>query len=133
MKRQYIPENPCVLSFSREKWVSFNTRQPDQKTGRMIEIKHPILFRVVSILFLPTLQYVVLIVSIALGWTESRYWDLIGRVLGLASLAAIFVYFIRGGDLFRWVVAPTSDDGACFDEAADTSQCENQSIGRRDA
>ena len=99
----------------------------------MIEIKHPILFRVVSILFLPTLQYVVLIVSIALGWTESRYWDLIGRVLGLASLAAIFVYFIRGGDLFRWVVAPTSDDGACFDEAADTSQCENQSIGRRDA
>ena len=22
---------------------------------------------------------------------------------------------------------------ACFDEAADTSQCENQSIGRRDA
>ena len=133
MKRQYIPENPCVLSFSREKWVSFNIKQPDLKTGRMIEIKHPILFRVVSILFLPTLQYVVLIVSIALGWTESRYWDLIGRVLGLASLAAIFVYFIRGGDLFRWVVAPTSDDGACFDEAADMSQCENQSIGRRDA
>lgn len=133
MKRQYIPENPCVLSFSREKWVSFNIKQPDLKTGRMIEIKHPILFRVVSILFLPTLQYVVLIVSIALGWTESRYWDLIGRVLGLASLAAIFVYFIRGGDLFRWVVAPTSDDGACFDEAADISQCENQSIGRRDA
>ncbi len=133
MKRQYIPENPCVLSFSREKWVSFNIKQPDLKTGWMIEIKHPILFRVVSILFLPTLQYVVLIVSIALGWTESRYWDLIGRVLGLASLAAIFVYFIRGGDLFRWVVAPTSDDGACFDEAADISQCENQSIGRRDA
>lgn len=133
MKKQYIPENPCVLSFSREKWVSFNIKQPDLKTGRMIEIKHPILFRVVSILFLPTLQYVVLIVSIALGWTESRYWDLIGRVLGLASLAAIFVYFIRGVDLFRWVVAPTSDDGACFDEAADTSQCENQSIGRRDA
>lgn len=51
MKRQYIPENPCVLSFSREKWVSFNTRQPDQKTGRMIEIKHPILFRIVSIYF----------------------------------------------------------------------------------
>lgn len=133
MKRQYIPENPCVLSFSREKWVSFNIKQPDLKTGRMIEIKHPILFRVVSILFLPTLQYVVLIVSIALGWTESRYWDLIGRVLGLASLAAIFVYFIRGGDLFCWVIAPTSDDGACFDEAADISQCENQSIGRRDA
>lgn len=133
MKRQYIPENPCVLCFSREKWVSFNIKQTDLKTGRMIEIKHPILFRVVSILFLPTLQYVVLIVSIALGWTESRYWDLIGRVLGLASLAAIFVYFIRGGDLFRWVVAPTSDDGACFDEAADMSQCENQSIGRRDA
>lgn len=133
MKRQYIPENPCVLSFSREKWVSFNIKQPDLKTGRMIEIKHPILFRVVSILSLPTLQYVVLIVSIALGWTESRYWDLIGRVLGLASLAAIFVYFIRGGDLFCWVVAPTSDDGACFDEAADVSQCENQSIGRRDA
>lgn len=133
MKRQYIPENPCVLSFSREKWVSFNIKQTDLKAGRMIEIKHPILFRVVSILFLPTLQYVVLIVSIALGWTESRYWDLIGRVLGLASLAAIFVYFIRGGDLFRWVVAPTSDDGACFDEAADMSQCENQSIGRRDA
>lgn len=133
MKKQYIPENPCVLSFSREKWVSFNIKQPDLKTGRMIEIKHPILFRVVSILFLPTLQYVVLIVSIALGWTESRYWDLIGRVLGLASLAAIFVYFIRGGDLFRWVVAPTSDDGACFDEAADMSQCENQPIGRRDA
>ena len=133
MKRQYIPENPCVLSFSREKWVSFNIKQPDLKTGRMIEIKHPILFRVVSILFLPTLQYVVLIVSIALGWTESRYWDLIGRVLGLASLAAIFVYFIRGGDLFRWVVAPTSDDGACSDEAADMSQCENQPIGRRDA
>lgn len=133
MKRQYIPENPCVLSFSREKWVSFNIKQPDLKTGRMIEIKHPILFRVVSILFLPTLQYVVLIVSIALGWTESRYWDLIGRVLGLATLAAIFVYFIRGGDLFRWVVAPTSDDGACFDEAADMSQCENQPIGRRDA
>ena len=133
MKRQYIPENPCVLSFSREKWVSFNIKQPDLKTGRMIEIKHPILFRVGSILFFPTLQYVVLIVSIALGWTESRYWDLIGRVLGLATLAAIFVYFIRGGDLFRWVVAPTSDDGACFDEAADMSQCENQSIGRRDA
>lgn len=133
MKRQYIPENPCVLSFSREKWVSFNIKQPDLKTGRMIEIKHPILFRVVSILFFPTLQYVVLIVSIALGWTESRYWDLIGRVLGLATLAAIFVYFIRGGDLFRWVVAPTSDDGACFDEAADMSQCENQPIGRRDA
>lgn len=133
MKRQYIPENPCVLSFSREKWVSFNIKQPDLKTGRMIEIKYPILFRVVSILFLPTLQYVVLIVSIALGWTESRYWDLIGRVLGLASLAAIFVYFIRGGDLFCWVIAPTSDDGACFDEAADISQCENQSIGRRDA
>lgn len=133
MKRQYIPENPCVLSFSREKWVSFNIKQPDLKTGRMIEIKHPILFRVVSILFLPTLQYVVLIVSIALGWTESRYWDLIGRVLGLATLAAIFVYFIRGGDLFRWVVAPTSDDGVCFDEAADVSQCENQPIGRRDA
>ena len=133
MKRHYIPENPCVLSFSREKWVSFNIKQPDLKTGRMIEIKHPILFRVVSILFLPTLQYVVLIVSIALGWTESRYWDLIGRVLGLASLAAIFVYFIRGGDLFCWVIAPTSDDGACFDEAADISQCENQSIGRRDA
>lgn len=133
MKRQYIPENPCVLSFSREKWVSFNIKQPDLKTGRMIEIKHPILFWVVSILFLPTLQYVVLIVSIALGWTESRYWDLIGRVLGLASLAAIFVYFIRGGDLFRWVVAPTSDDGACFDEAADISRCENQPIGRRDA
>ena len=133
MKRQYIPENPCVLSFSREKWVSFNIKQPDLKTGRMIEIKHPILFRVVSILFLPTLQYVVLIVSIALGWTESRYWDLIGRVLGLASLAAIFVYFIRGGDMFHWEIAPTSDDGEYFDEAADTSQCENQSIGRRDA
>lgn len=133
MKRQYIPENPCVLSFSREKWVSFNIKQPNLKTGRMIEIKHPILFRVVSILFFPTLQYVVLLVSIALGWTESRYWDLIGRVLGLAILAAIFVYFIRGGDLFRWVVAPTSDDGACFDEAADMSQCQNQSIGRRDA
>ena len=133
MKRQYIPENPCVLSFSREKWVSFNIKQPNLKTGRMIEIKHPILFRIVSILFFPTLQYVVLLVSIALGWTESRYWDLIGRVLGLAILAAIFVYFIRGGDLFRWVVAPTSDDGACFDEAADMSQCQNQSIGRRDA
>lgn len=133
MKRQYIPENPCVLSFSREKWVSFNIKQPDLKTGRMIEIKHPILFRVVSILFFPTLQYVVLLVSIALGWTESRYWDLIGRVLGLAILAAIFVYFIRGGDLFRWVVAPTPDDGACFDEAADMSQCQSQSIGRRDA
>lgn len=133
MKRQYIPENPCVLSFSREKWVSFNIKQPDLKTGRMIEIKHPILFRVVSILFLPTLQYVVLIVSIALGWTESRYWDLIGRVLGLASLAAIFVYFIRGGDMFHWEIAPTPDDGACFDEAADTSQCEKQPIGRRDA
>lgn len=133
MKRQYIPENPCVLSFSREKWVSFNTRQPDLKTGRMIEIKHPILFRVVSILFLPTLQYVVLIVSIALGWTESRYWDLIGRVLGLASLAAIFVYFIRGGDMFHWEIAPTSDDGEYFDDTADVSQCENQSIGRRDA
>lgn len=133
MKRQYIPENPCVLCFSREKWVSFNIKQPDLKTGRMIEIKHPILFRVVSILFLPTLQYVVLIVSIALGWTESRYWDLIGRVLGLASLAAIFVYFIRGGDMFHWEIAPTSDDGACFDEAADISQCENQPIGRRDA
>ena len=133
MKRQYIPENPCVLSFSREKWVSFNIKQPDLKTGRMIEIKHPILFRVVSILFLPTLQYVVLIVSIALGWTESRYWDLIGRVLGLAILAAIFVYFIRGGDLFCWVVAPTSDDGAYFDDTGDVSQRQNQSIGRRDA
>lgn len=133
MKRQYIPENPCVLSFSREKWVSFNTRQPDQKTGRMIEIKHPILFRVVSILFLPTLQYVVLIVSIALGWTESRYWDLIGRVLGLAILAAIFVYFIRGGDMFHWEIAPTSDDGEYFDDTGDVSQCQNQSIGRRDA
>ena len=44
-----------------------------------------------------------------------------------------FQNFIRGGDLFRWVVAPTSDDGACFDETADTSQCENQPIGRRDA
>lgn len=133
MKRQYIPENPCVLSFSREKWVSFNIKQPDLKTGRMIEIKHPILFRVVSILFLPTLQYVVLLVSIALGWTESRYWDLIGRVLGLAILAAIFVYFIRGGDLFCWVVAPTSDDGEYFDDTGDVSQCQNQPIGRRDA
>ena len=44
-----------------------------------------------------------------------------------------FQNFIRGGDLFRWVVAPTSDDGACFDETTDISQCENQSIGRRDA
>lgn len=25
-----------------------------------------------------------------------------------------FQNFIRGGDLFRWVVAPTSDDGACL-------------------
>ena len=133
MKRQYSPENPCVLSFSREKWVSFNIKQPDLKTGRMIEIKHPILFRVVSILFLPTLQYVVLIVSIALGWTESRYWDLIGRVLGLAILAAIFVYFIRGGDMFHWEIAPTSDDGAYFDDTGDVSQRQNQSIGRRDA
>ena len=44
-----------------------------------------------------------------------------------------FQNFIRGGDLFRWVVAPTSDDGVCFDEVADISQCENQPIGRRDA
>ena len=44
-----------------------------------------------------------------------------------------FQNFIRGGDLFCWVIAPTSDDGACFDEAADMSQCENQPIGRRDA
>ena len=133
MKRQYIPENPCVLSFSREKWVSFNTRRPDQKTGRMIEIKHPILFRIVSIYFLPAIQFLWAAASIAFDWVEWKHWDLISTLLELAILAGAFAYFIRGGDLFHWVVAPTSDDGACFDETADTSQCENQSIGRRDA
>ena len=99
----------------------------------MIEIKHPILFRIVSIYFFSAIQYLWAAASIAFDWVEWKHWDLISTLLGLAILAGAFAYFIRGGDLFCWVVAPTPDDGACFDEAADMSQCQSQSIGRRDA
>ena len=132
MKRQYIPENPCVLSFSREKWVSFNTRQPDLKTGRMNEVKHPVLFRLVFFLLLPVLQCMTLLVGFLIGF-DSKHWELIVTLLGWVALAALFAYFIRGGDLFRWEIAPTSDDGAYFEDNADVSQCKNQSVGRRDA
>ena len=98
----------------------------------MIEVKHPVLFRLVFFLFLPVLQCMTLLVGFLIGF-DSKHWELIVTLLGWVALAALFAYFIRGGDLFRWVIAPTSDDGACFDETADTSQCENQSIGRRDA
>lgn len=99
----------------------------------MIEIKHPILFRIVSIYFFPAIQFLWVAASIAFDWVEWKHWDLISTLLGLAILAGAFAYFIRGGDLFHWEIAPTSDDGAYFDDTGDVSQRQNQSIGRRDA
>ena len=102
------------------------------KTGRMIEVKHPVLFRLVFFLFLPVLQCMTLLVGFLIGF-DSKHWELIVTLLGWVALAALFAYFIRGGDLFRWEIAPTSDDGAYFEDNADVSQCKNQSVGRRDA
>ena len=73
-----------------------------------------------------------LLVGFLIGF-DSKHWELIVTLLGWVALAALFAYFIRGGDLFRWEVAPTSDDGAYFEDNADVSQCKNQSVGRKDA
>lgn len=104
----------------------------DKRNGTLIEIEHPILFRIISIAVLVGVQVVALLLCFVLNLFDSKYWDIIYFLIKIIVIGIILLYIRFGGNLYRWTISHRDFSNNSFVSPNESSKKVNlQGIGKR--